>query len=432
MNIILLSGGSGKRLWPLSNDVRSKQFIRILKGSDGYESMVQRVYRQIRKDDPDGNIVTATGKTQVSAIHNHLGDNVDICIEPERRNTYPAILLAAAYIKEKKNLSNNDVVIICPVDPYVDDDYFQKLKELDNVARTGEYNITLMGVAPSEPSEKFGYIIPEDKEKETSKVKSFKEKPSRKKAEEYIYAGGLWNCGVFAFKIGYLLNKAPYKTFDDIYHNYNLLTKTSFDYEIVEKEDNIGIVKFNGTWRDIGTWNALTEVMADSTIGNVSLDSTTENTHVINELNMPLLCMGLKDMIVAASSDGILVSSKEQSQYIKEYAEKIATDAMFAEKSWGSFTVIDAGKDSLTIKIKLLPKHQLKYHSHKKRDEVWTILNGEGEVTFDDTRFKVTKGDTIKLPKNSKHTIKALTDLEVIEVQIGKSISISDKYVYEI
>ena len=430
MNIILLSGGSGKRLWPLSNDVRSKQFIRMLKGSDGYESMVQRVYHQIRKDDPAGNIVIATGKTQVSAIHNHLGDDVDICMEPERRNTYPAILLATAYIKETKNLSDDDVVIICPVDPYVDDDYFQKLKELDNVVRTGEYNITLMGVAPSEPSEKFGYIIPEDKGEETSRVKSFKEKPDRKTAGEYIKAGGLWNCGVFAFKIGYLLNKVPYKAFDDIYRNYNLLTKTSFDYEIVEKEDNIGIVKFNGIWKDIGTWNALTDVMAESTIGNVTLDATTKNTHVINELNMPLLCMGLKDMVVAASSDGILVSSKEQSQYIREYAEKISTQAMFAEKSWGSFTIIDAGKDSLTIKIKLLHNHQLKYHSHQKRDEVWTILNGEGEVILNDTRIKVTKGDTIKLPKNSKHAIKALTDLEVIEVQIGKNISISDKTIW--
>ena len=228
------------------------------------------------------------------------------------------------------------------------------------------------------------------------------------------------------------MDKIPLKDFDDVYHNYNLLAKISFDYEVVEQEDNIGIVKFNGTWKDIGTWNALTEVMAESSIGNVTLDSTTENTHVINELNMPLLCMGVKDMVIAASSDGILVSSKEQSQYIREYAERIATQAMYAEKSWGSFTIIDAGKDSLTIKIKLLPNHQLKYHSHQKRDEVWTILSGEGEMILDNVHFKVARGDTIKLPKKSKHTIKALTALEVIEVQIGENISIADKYVYEV
>ena len=406
MNVILLSGGSGKRLWPLSNDVRSKQFIRMLKGTDGYESMVQRVYYQLKKDDPDGSIVIATSKTQVSAIHNHLGDDVDICIEPERRNTYPAIMLATSYMRDHKNLKDEDVVIVCPVDPYVDDDYFLKLKELSKVAEEGKYNITLMGVMPTEPSEKFGYIIPETKEN-VSKVKYFKEKPSKEVAEEYIKEGGLWNCGVFAFKVGYLLKD---ETYNELYNNYSELKKTSFDYEVVEKEDNIGILRFAGTWKDIGTWNALTEVMAEPTIGNVTLDDSTENTYIINELNMPLLCMGGKDLVIAASSDGILISDKDKSPHIKEYAEKIATQAMFAEKSWGSFTIIDAGKDSLTIKIKLLPGHELKYHSHDRRDEVWTVLRGEGEVTLDSLHFTVKPGDTVKLPRGTKHTIKRSAD----------------------
>lgn len=426
MNVILLSGGSGKRLWPLSNDVRSKQFIRMLKGVDGYESMVQRVYHQLRKDDPDGSIVIATSKTQVSAIHNHLGEDVDICIEPERRNTYPAILLATSYMRDKKNLKDEDVVIVCPVDPYVDDDYFLKLKELSKVAESGEYNITLMGVTPTEPSEKFGYIIPETKDN-VSKVKYFKEKPSKEVAKEYIKEGGLWNCGVFAFKVGYLLKSETYK---ELYNNYSELKKTSFDYEVVEKEDNIGILHFNGTWKDIGTWNALTDVMVDNTIGNVTIDESAKNTYIINELNMPLLCMGGANLIIAASSDGILISDKDKSQYIKEYAEKISTQAMFAEKSWGSFNIIDAGKDSLTIKIKLLPGHELRYHSHDRRDEVWTVLQGEGDVTLDDLHFIAKPGDTVKLPRGTKHTIKALTELEVIEVQIGRNISIDDKRIF--
>ena len=427
MNVILLSGGSGKRLWPLSNDVRSKQFIRMLKGVDGYESMVQRVYHQLRKDDPDGSIVIATSKTQVSAIHNHLGENVDICIEPERRNTYPAILLATSYMRDKKNLKDDDVVIVCPVDPYVDDDYFLKLKELAKVAEEGEYNITLMGVTPTEPSEKFGYIIPETKDN-VSKVKYFKEKPSKEVAEEYIKEGGLWNCGVFAFKVGYLLKDEVYK---ELYNNYSELKKTSFDYEVVEKEDNIGILRFNGTWKDIGTWNTLTDVMVDNTIGNVTIDESTKNTYIINELNMPLLCMGGANLIIAASSDGILISDKDKSQYTKEYAEKISTQAMFAEKSWGSFNIIDAGKDSLTIKIKLLPGHELRYHSHDRRDEVWTVLQGEGDVTLDDLHFIAKPGDTVKLPRGTKHTIKAFTELEVIEVQIGRNISIDDKRIWK-
>lgn len=425
MNIILLSGGSGKRLWPLSNEIRSKQFIRMLKRGDEYESMVQRVYHQIKEVDPSGKIVIATSKTQVSAIHNHLGADVDICVEPERRNTYPAILLATSYMRDINGVPNDDVVIVCPVDPYVNDDYFEKLIELERVAANGNFNVTLMGVTPTEPSEKYGYIIPETMN-DVSAVKYFKEKPDEERAKQYIKEGGLWNCGVFAFKAGYILDEKRYKAIRD---NYSSFERTSFDYAVVEKEKNIGVLRFSGVWKDIGTWNSLSDIMEERSIGNVTFDNKTENTNVINELNMPLLCMGLKDIVIAASSDGILVSTKEQSPYIKCYAEKISTQAMFAEKSWGSFTIIDAGEDSLTIKIKLLSNHMLKYHSHNRRDEVWTILSGEGKVTLDGLHRIVKPGDTIRLPKGAKHTIKAITDLEVIEVQIGRNISIEDKII---
>lgn len=140
---------------------------------------------------------------------------------------------------------------------------------------------------------------------------------------------------------------------------------------------------------------------------------------------------GGANLIIAASSDGILISDKDKSQYIKEYAEKISTQAMFAEKSWGSFNIIDAGKDNLTIKINLLPGHELRYHSHDRRDEVWTVLQGEGDVTLDDLHFIAKPGDTVKLPRGTKHTIKALAELEVIEVQIGKDISIDDKKIWK-
>lgn len=131
MNIVLLSGGSGKRLWPLSNDIRSKQFIKIFKTEEGsYESMVQRVYRQIRKVDADATVTIATSKTQVSAIHNQLGEQVGISIEPCRRDTFPAIALATAYLHDIQGVSLEESVVVCPVDPYVNDDYFAALKEL--------------------------------------------------------------------------------------------------------------------------------------------------------------------------------------------------------------------------------------------------------------------------------------------------------------
>ena len=155
MNIVLLSGGSGKRLWPLSNDVRSKQFIRIFQDENGeYHSMVQRVFRQIKKADPEAAVTIATSKSQVSAIHNQLGGNVGISVEPCRRDTFPAIALAASYLHDVKKIPESQSVVVCPVDPYVEDSYFQSLKKLGDLAGSSQANLVLMGIEPSYPSEK--------------------------------------------------------------------------------------------------------------------------------------------------------------------------------------------------------------------------------------------------------------------------------------
>ena len=154
MNIILLSGGSGKRLWPLSNDIRSKQFIKIFKTVDGYESMVQRVYRQIKEVDAEANVTIATSKTQVSSIHNQLGSAVGVCVEPCRRDTFPAIALATAYLHDVKGVGLDDAVVVCPVDPYVNNDYFAALKGLSDLAEQGNANLSLMGIEPTYPPAK--------------------------------------------------------------------------------------------------------------------------------------------------------------------------------------------------------------------------------------------------------------------------------------
>lgn len=186
MNIILLSGGSGKRLWPLSNDIRSKQFIKIFKKEDGiYESMVQRVYRQIKKVDTDATVTIATSKAQVSAIHNQLGEDVGISVEPCRRDTFPAIALATAYLMDVMHVDPSESVVVCPVDPYVEDNYFEALKELSEQADKCDANLVLMGIEPTYPSEKYGYIIPQSAD-HVAEVKTFKEKPTTDVAEQYI------------------------------------------------------------------------------------------------------------------------------------------------------------------------------------------------------------------------------------------------------
>ncbi len=436
MNIVLLSGGSGKRLWPLSNDIRSKQFIKIFQTPAGeYESMVQRVYRQIRRIDPGAKVTIATSKTQVSAIHNQLEAHVGISVEPCRRDTFPAIALASAYLHDVQGVSEEEAVVVCPVDPYVNEDYFTALKELGRLAETGSANLVLMGIEPTYPSEKYGYIIPEGKEP-VSRVSTFKEKPDAKTAEEYIKKGALWNGGVFAYKLNYVLDKArellDYTDYQDLFGRYDTLQKISFDYAVVEKETNIEVMRFAGEWKDLGTWNTLTEAMEEQSIGEAILNETCENVHVINELDVPVLCMGLKDMVVSASPEGILVSDKEQSSYIKPYVDQIDQQIMFAEKSWGSFRVLDVEDESMSIKVTLNAGHRMNYHSHERRDEVWNVISGRGRSIVDGMEQPVKAGDVVTMQAGCRHTLIADTELKVIEVQLGREISVHDKRKYEL
>ena len=437
MNIILLSGGSGKRLWPLSNDIRSKQFIKIFKTPDGeYESMVQRVYRQIETVDPDASVTIATSKSQVSSIHNQLGDNVGISVEPCRRDTFPSIVLASAYLHYVKGVKLDEAVVVCPVDPYVRDDYFHSLNRLCELAQKDTSNLVLMGINPTYPSEKYGYIMPTSKDN-VSKVESFKEKPDVVTAQKYIDNGGLWNGGVFAYKLGYVLRRAheliDFTDYADLFSKYETLTKISFDYAVVEHEKDIAVLRFSGEWADLGTWNTLSEAMEENSVGKVRFDKSCENVHAINELGIPILAMGLKNVVITASPDGILVSDKEKSSYIKPFVDELDQQIMFAEKSWGSYRVLAVDKESLTVKVSLNPEHKMNYHSHDRRDEVWTVISGSGKTIVDGMEQLIKPGDVITMAAGCKHTVIAGKDgLQLIEVQLGSEISVNDKHKYEL
>lgn len=435
MNIVLLSGGSGKRLWPLSNDVRSKQFIKIFKNDGSYESMVQRVYRQIKAVDPDAIVTIATSKSQVSAIHNQVGLDVGISVEPTRRDTFPAIALATAYLHDRQGVSEEEAVVVCPVDPFVDEGYFKCIKNLYEAAVTGKENLVLMGIEPTYPSEKYGYIKPTQNENGEWGF-TFTEKPTEEKAQEYITAGALWNGGVFAYKLKYVLEKSKEllgtSSYEDLFNNYGNLKKISFDYAVVEAEKSIEVLRYSGTWKDIGTWNALAEAMEENVVGKGTIGDACENVHIVNELDVPVLAMGLKDVVIAASPDGILVSTEEVADKIKPYVDAIDQQIMFAEKSWGNYQVIDVEDNSITVKVTLNPGHKMNYHSHERRDEIWTIISGKGKTIVDGMEQPVKAGDVITMAAGCKHTIIAETELQLIEVQLGKDISVSDKHKYEL
>lgn len=432
MNIILLSGGSGRRLWPLSNEVRSKQFLKIFKKDDGcYESMVQRMCRMISDVDQQTKIVIATSENQVSSIRAQLEDSVDISIEPCRRNTFPAIVLATAYLHDVKGIDAEEVVIVCPVDPYVDYEYFDMLKKIYFQAKKGEAHVVLMGVEPTYPSEKYGYIIPKSKQEITA-VDSFKEKPKKIMAEEFIAQGALWNSGIFAFKISYILSIAEKQLGSSnylwLFDNYSSFKDISFDYAVVEKEKKLQVMRFAGQWKDLGTWNTLTEAMSEETVGNaVAVDC--KNTHIINELQIPLIALGVSGLAIAATPDGILVTEKNSSDRLKEYV--IEQRPMYEQRFWGEYKVLDYhiqrdGQNFLTKHLIVISGRCISYQLHHRRAEMWIFVKGAGIVIIVDEVRSVGRGDYVCISPGEKHAVKAYTDLHIIEVQIGDELSEDD------
>lgn len=446
MQIILLSGGSGSRLWPLSNDTRSKQFLKVLpiEGSNEYESMIQRMVRQISESNLDAKITIATSISQRDSVTSQLGNKIDIVTEPSRRHTFPAICLACEYLSKVKNCSPEETIIVMPCDPFTDKGYFKAVEKMASSVENGLFKVVLMGIEPTYPSSKYGYILPDKDSGDSSlmHVSSFVEKPSVEKAEQLISMGGMWNAGVFAFKLKYITGLSDkylkYDSFDDYLSNFERYPKTSFDYEVAEKEESLGVVPFNGFWKDLGTWNTLTDKMSVSQYGNVITDGSSENTHIFNELNIPLLCIGTKDLIIAASPDGIIVSEKAKSENVKKYAGQLKQRPMYEERRWGTYKVVDYVEfpdkfHALTKQLTLNPGCSISYQKHSCRDEVWTFIDGEGEIVLDGERKPVRRGDVINIPKGQKHALKAITSLTFIEVQHGSNLIEEDieRFPYE-
>ena len=247
-------------------------------------------------------------------------------------------------------------------------------------------------------------------------------------AEKLIGEGALWNGGVFAFRLGYLTNivdrYASFNTFKEYIDNYSDFPKISFDYEVAEKAKSIGMVPYDGQWKDLGTWNTLTDELECKEYGNVITDGTGTNTHLFNELGIPMLCLGTEDLIIAASPDGIIISEKEKSENVKEYAAKLKHRPMYEERRWGTYKVIDNvefqdGNCALTKQVTLNPGCSISYHKHLYRDEVWTFIDGEGEIVLDGSRKSILRGDIIAIPRGQLHALRAETNLCFIEVQMG-------------
>lgn len=437
MYIVLLSGGSGKRLWPLSNDLCSKQYIKLMNhdtqaGEDNSEkcSMLQRVFGQLKTAGLSENTIVCASSAQVELIESQLDNAAEVAVEPMRRDTFPAVMLSCAYLLSQKGAKEDDVVAFLPVDPYTTGEFFARIKKLGEYIEKSEQTIGLLGGVPTYPSTKYGYIVPKTGDCELLQVEGFREKPDEATAEKLVADGALWNCGVFCFKLSMAAQwLAPYGVGTDytqMVADYEKLPKKSFDYEVLEHWENIVAVKYDDIWKDLGTWNTLTEEMPENSIGDVTWDGNCENSHAINVLGVPMVVMGAKNMVIAASHDGILIADKHQSSYIKDCLANIADTSKYEERRWGTIKTIDDDDDdgitSVTKRIKVVAGKTMPYHKHLKHTETITVLSGMGKLILEGVEVDLIAGSTVSIVAGKAHSIKAVgSDLRMIEVSIGET-----------
>ncbi len=407
--------------------------------------MVQRVVRQLRESGTGGEITVATSASQHDVILSQLGAGISVVTEPERRDTFPAIALAASWLAFEKGCSEDETVVVMPCDPFTEAGYFKAVGRMARAVEAGAADLVLMGIRPATPSSKFGYVVPgpgapdrvdgADDTYNIYKVSRFTEKPDPDTAAELISEGAFWNGGVFAFRLGYMTGivrrYVDAASFTEIRSRYGEFPKISFDYEVVEKARSVAVVPFDGSWKDLGTWNALTEELQDRATGNVIMDDACENTHVVNELEIPVMCIGTRNLVVAASYDGILVSDRDRSESIRSYADSLHGRPMYVECSWGEYRVLGIeespdGFMSVTRKVTLRAGREISYRVHRLRSEVWTFTDGEGTVALDGCVRPVRHGSTVCIPEGTAHAVKALRDLHFIEIQSGRTVADDD------
>lgn len=426
MKILLLSGGSGQRLWPLSNDYCSKQYIKVLSGDDGRQSMLQRVFSQLKSVGKSEDAVIIASEAQKDIIYSQLGSETKIAFEPSRKDTFPAILLGCSWLYEQGS-NDDEIVVVMPVDPYVERDYFENFELLAKKLTESGSDIALMGAIPSYPSEKYGYIIPGEKKDGYFEIKGFKEKPYLEEAEQLLKQNALWNCGVFCFKLGLMKKYCLKYDFDFSYsiikENYEKLPTISFDYEVLEKSGNKIAIEYSGTWKDIGTWNTLTEEMDVDSIGDVYIDDASSSTHVVNTLDIPLIVMGADNLIVSATYDGILVADKDRSSHLKDSLSKIKISPRYEERRWGTIKTIDRSEEGgigvCTNKVQVASGKYTSYHRHTEHAEVITILSGEGLLVTEECILKLTPGISVTIEANKYHAIKGIKEMVYIEILLG-------------
>ncbi len=458
MYSLILAGGSGSRLWPLSRELYPKQLLNL----NMEQSLLQSTFQRVACFTPSENIISITNIKHVSNVKYQLQDmckNAVVLAEPVGKNTAPAIAVAAKYISTVSK-EEDPVVLVVPSDHLIKDlaAFKTTVMRAEKLAKEG-YIVTF-GIQPTYPETGYGYInIEQEKLLDGFKVKQFVEKPDAYTAQKYIDEGTyFWNAGIFMFKVSTFMNELT-KTNTEIaeklnnfdftksteipYILFDKMPNISIDYAVMEKSDKIALVKLESDWNDLGSWQAIYEVSEKDANGNVFigniLDEKSKNTFAYSSSKL-ISTIGLEDTVIVETEDAVLVCKTNNTQDVKliyERLRKMNNDTHKVHKTvyrpWGYYTVIAEGNGFLTKKIHVNPKQKLSLQSHNHRSEHWVVALGNATVRKGDETLELTVGQSVDIAVGEKHSLQNLSneDVEIIELQQGSILLEEDIIRYE-
>jgi mannose-1-phosphate guanylyltransferase/mannose-6-phosphate isomerase len=459
MKAVILAGGSGTRLFPLSRKNLPKQFLKVADDQSLFQKTIDRALK-IVKNPKDVIIITNKEyifhlKSQLREI-NHSEKDFHIITEPVGRNTAPAIALAVKYLIEKQDIPFDETIFISPSDHIIQpvQEFVEYVKKADELAKEG-YIITF-GVKPTKPETGYGYIEAGEKIKDGYKVIKFHEKPSIEKATEYLMKGNFyWNSGMFTFSIQTILEEFKNHSeeiyqmindnnFEELLKNFEAMPDISIDYAVMEKTNKAAVIPMNITWSDVGSWDSVYEILPKDENQNVKvgkvIDIDTKNSMIIGNKRV-ISTIGLENLMIVETDDVILIAKQGEGQKVREIVNKIKNDKEFSYlvdlhttvyRPWGSYTELEKGERYRIKRITVYPGESLSLQMHYHRSEHWIVVKGTAKVVLEENgeikEYFVHENESIYVPKTTKHRLvnPGRIPLELIEVQVGEYVEEDD------